>query len=690
VEILAISFIVLFQELALIRWLPGQVRVLAYFPNLILISAFLGLGVGCLTADRKRILWLWPVSLLAVATAAIAMSQIAFTQESITEHLWLLYHDLPDGAPVIQAVQPPIIVIFILSAISFVPLGQLLAQRLDIFRARSSSLWGYCWDLMGSLFGVIGFAAVGVIGLFPWMWFSVFLTIGLVFIVPKTRTWPLYAATALAIVFAVTIAERAQWYSPYYAISVVPEEDKRGFSVLTNGSLHQVAYPLEASDEYSASEEHSASWGLRLREGYHHPYRQLKRPPGRVLVLGAGTGNDVAVLLDSGAERIDAVEIDPVILDLGANHPNNPYASDRVRLINTDARSYLNDTEEVYDLIVFGTLDSMTRLSALSNVRLDNYVYTLECIQAARSRLSSDGGMVLYFMVKTRYIEDRLFALVATAFDDLPVVSTKSSGLFNRTFMAGSSFDHLPKVDPAQRRLYFQSVLPTLEIPTDDWPYLYLRSRSISMFYMSLIAVFIALSTISVFVVSRDMRRSLFGRSGVDIEMFLFGVGFLLIETKFITAMNLIWGATWLTSAVVFGSVLAMILLSTLAMQLRPITPWFAISGLLGSLLCTYFIPMRWLLVDDWGARLALSIVFVGTPIFFAAACFAIRFKVRQSAGVAFGWNLLGAVVGGLLEFLSMIVGLKALSLVALTAYLGAIFVWRRSRTRNTDSAVST
>ena len=55
VEILAVSFVVLFQELALIRWLPGQVRVLAYFPNLILISAFLGLGIGCLRAGRMRI-----------------------------------------------------------------------------------------------------------------------------------------------------------------------------------------------------------------------------------------------------------------------------------------------------------------------------------------------------------------------------------------------------------------------------------------------------------------------------------------------------------------------------------------------------------------------------------------------------------------------------------------------------------
>ncbi len=78
IELFFASFIVLFQELALIRWLPGQVRVLAYFPNLILLSAFLGLGVGCLRAGKSSLLWLWPASLGIVVLSAIAGSHIAF------------------------------------------------------------------------------------------------------------------------------------------------------------------------------------------------------------------------------------------------------------------------------------------------------------------------------------------------------------------------------------------------------------------------------------------------------------------------------------------------------------------------------------------------------------------------------------------------------------------------------------
>ena len=106
VELFAISFVVLFQELTLIRWLPGQVRVLAYFPNLILLSAFLGLGLGCLRSARRSLLWLWPASLLVLAGAGWVMSRVAFTQNSVTEHLWLLYYDLGDKAPVIRR-RPP-------------------------------------------------------------------------------------------------------------------------------------------------------------------------------------------------------------------------------------------------------------------------------------------------------------------------------------------------------------------------------------------------------------------------------------------------------------------------------------------------------------------------------------------------------------------------------------------------------
>jgi hypothetical protein len=671
-ELVTISSLALFQELVLIRWLPGQVRTLAYFPNLILISAFLGLGLGCLRAGRRSLLWLWPVSLLTLVTVSYLMGGVAFTHRSTSEFLWLLYYDLPEDALVVHSVYPPIIISFVLGAASFIALGQLLAERLKTFSERSSSLWGYSWDIAGSLLGVIAFALVGSLGCFPWLWFTLLLVLAAPFFLLHFRRRAVWLVLMPLIPVTVHLAERAHFYSPYYAISVEQAPGSQSFAVLTNGSLHQQAHPLTNADELAVE------WQRELRSGYQFPYRQLQRTPRDVLVLGAGTGNDVAVLLDMGAQQIDAVEIDPVILELGRRHPNQPYASPRVRVINTDARSHLNQTETVYDLIVFGTLDSQTRLSALANVRLDNFVYTEECIKAARSRLSEDGGMVLFFMVSTEYIERRLHDLVASAFAEPPLIRTDFTYLFNRVFMAGPAFAHLRIANPALSRHWTDSQQHTVEIPTDDWPYLYLRQRGISSFYLILILVFTVLSAAAVMAASPDLRTRLWRGGEVDLEMFFFGLAFLLIETKFITSMNLVWGATWLTSAVVFGSVLTMVLLATVTMEVRPIGWRTAATGLILSLLLTYVIPIRWLLLEAGTARLLVSMLFVGAPIFFASACFAIRFRLRQQAHVAFGWNLLGAVCGGFLELLSMMIGLGNLSLLAMAAYVGAF--WTRER----------
>jgi spermidine synthase len=541
----------------------------------------------------------------------------------------------------------------------------MLAERLQEFSARSFALWGYSCDILGSLVGVVAFAIIGFAQTTPLLWFAVFLTAGVLFFIGRWRAVLVYIAAALALLGLVRHADHADFYSPYYAINATRLANKVQIAILTNGSLHQYALPLRRV-------------GLNdtdvVEQGYHLPYRFLGRPPGKVLVLGAGTGNDVSVALDEGAERVDAVEIDPVILDLGKLHFDRPYASPRVRLINTDARAFLNESTEKYDLIVFGTLDSMTRLSALSNVRLDNFVYTQECVEAAKAHLSPQGGLVLYFMSNKVYITQRLSGLLAETFQQLPYVIAGQYFVFNHIYLAGAAFEY---VNGDQRRgacLLLKSLFAKVELPQDDWPYLYLQDRAISGFYLLLIGFIAFVGVASVALVSREMRLSL-ARGGLDGEMFLFGLAFLLLETKSVTTMSLLWGATWLTSAVVFGAILAMVLAATLLTQVRPL-PWaLCMGGLIVSLVAAYFVPVHALLRMNDFARLLLSIAFVGTPIFFAAACFALLFRDRPEANTAFGWNLLGAVAGGLIEFASMITGIRALYLLVLVAYFGVILL---------------
>jgi hypothetical protein len=121
-----------------------------------------------------------------------------------------------------------------------------------------------------------------------------------------------------------------------------------------------------------------------------------------------------------------------------------------------------------------------------------------------------------------------------------------------------------------------------------------------------------------------------------------------------------------------------MILLGTLLTSFRPM-PWrIAAVGLAASLAATWLIPTEPLAGSALPARLLFSLVFAGTPVFFASICFSELFRARARPEIAFGWNMLGAVAGGFLEFSSMQFGLKSATLFALLAYLAAFLVWQR------------
>ena len=128
---------------------------------------------------------------------------------------------------------------------------------------------------------------------------------------------------------------------------------------------------------------------------YDEVYRRLGNRPERVLIVGAGLGNDVAAALRAGAGHVDAVEIDPAIVELGRrHHPERPYEDTRVNVIINDARdAFRRLPPQSYDVVVFGLLDSHTQLAS-SSVRLDNYVFTLESFRTA-GRLLKPGGHII-------------------------------------------------------------------------------------------------------------------------------------------------------------------------------------------------------------------------------------------------------------------------------------------------------
>ncbi len=156
------------------------------------------------------------------------------------------------------------------------------------------------------------------------------------------------------------------------------------------------------------------------------PYHLLERP--HVLVLGAGAGSDVLQALYHGSVAVDAVELDHNIANLVSQrfsgYAGNLYALPNVRVYEAEARGFVNTSHERYDLVQVALLDSFGTASAGLYGLSENYLYTVEALQAYLNRLAP-GGMLAVTRWLTLPPRDalKLFATAVTALERDGVVN---------------------------------------------------------------------------------------------------------------------------------------------------------------------------------------------------------------------------------------------------------------------------
>lgn len=654
------SGLILFFELALIRYTAGYVRVFAFYLNLVLIATFLGMGVGLLrSAHAARLRWLGvgAAPLLFATVWFFARARIAVPADP-DEFVWGIFvagglaRDIP--LSVVTAV------LFGLTALFFVPLGALLGAE---FR-QLPGLRAYTFDIIGSLAGILLFGVLSAARTPPLAWLALGFAVWILASWSDRRFAIALGAAGLAsIACAAGVRSGArEYWSPYYRITVAA--DGPMFRVDVNGSVHQYVMDLDSARAQAHPYTRVA------RAGYVMP-RAWVGSVDTALVVGSGTGNDVALLLEQGVAHVDAVEIDPTIADLGkALHPQQPYANPRVHLHIDDARAFLRQTNRTYDVIVFGTLDSQTLLSGMSSVRLDNYVYTVESFRTAAGRLKTGGSLVVYHRSPEPYIGAKIHQMIATAFGKPAGVYFGEMNVFNLIFVAGDGARRVPPGSPVMADLE-----KPYELAVDDWPYLYLRGKTVPGHYRVALVTVLALAALFALV---GAGRAV--RTGFDAPMFFMGAGFLLVETKSVTEMSLLFGSTWTVNLLVFSSILVMVLLANvLVVARRRFSVSWLFAGLLGALALAYAVPVSALLwLGDAGQWLAGGLL-LALPIFFAALIFSTLLRDHAEPARALAWNLLGAILGGLLEYGAMAVGIKALYLMAAGIYLLA---WATSRSR--------
>jgi SAM-dependent methyltransferase len=648
------SALMLFVQLALIRWAGANLVHLSYFSNLILLASFLGIGLGFLRARKPRDLGRYaPVAVLALV--AFIFFFPARIEGSSSELIFFTEVE-PTGLPTWITLP----MVFLVVTFAMTLLGEITGRAFLAFTA----LDAYRWDIVGSLSGTLAFTLVAFLRSPSWIWPSVLL-IALVLLYGRAlplASW--LAAVGIIVLLAIESLTPGVSWSPYYKVTTQDFTDTSPApytAIQVNGIPHQNVLDAEAR--------------LELEPLYGRPYeRAVDNPLRNVLVIGAGTGTDVALALSRGAQHVDAVEIDPRIQQIGIEkNPNQPYADPRVTTYIDDGRAFLSRTDGEYDLILFALPDSLTLVSGASQLRLESYLFTRESIQEAYDHLSPDGVFAMYNYYREDWLINRLAGTVDEVFGHAPCIDRFTAVQSLAVIAVGKSPDNAVCASTWERAAIANAGEEIPAPSADDRPFLYLKDASIPQLYLILIGLILAVSLVAIRVVGGPLRQM----RGYG-DLFLMGMAFLLLETRSITTFALLFGTTWLVNALVFAGVLLAVLLAIEVTRRVTLPKPLILAGLFASLAVVWIVPNAWLLTLPVPARLALAVALAFAPIFCANLYFTSRFKEAANPTAAFAANLFGAMIGGCLEYLSLLTGYRFLIVVAALIYLAAVLVGRR------------
>lgn len=670
-RLFALSFLSLFLELMVIRWVPASIRLVTYYTNLMLISSFLGIGLGVMLAGRRADLIRWFPSLLAADVFFLVFCRAVVLPATSIELRLTSIGDLTAYFVLLG--------VFFLNAALFVPLGEQIGQQFQ----RLPNLRAYAWDLGGSLVGTVAFGLFAVLHFSPQIGLAIAVVVFSLLYPSYVRRARTVALLLLSVAVSVVATEwRATW-SAYSYLSMVDGSDasRRWYSPAPQPpadlrtmrdppsymlTVNQNFYQYHRTNDLRRYTVGTLPYAFaaNLSTRYQIPYA-FKPTPNRVLVVGAGGGLDAEAALLNGAGHVDAVEIDPEIIRLARRYnAAGVYEDPRVTVHIDDARAFFERGAPGYDLITFGFLASHDLFSSMANIRLDGFVYTMEGIRAAWRLLNDGGVLTLTVATTTRpWLRGKLYRTIAQATGREPRAYSTPDGLVvmivEKRLVAKppAAFGEFTWWRPAAADL-------AVPVGVDDWPYLGLRNRQIPPGYL---LVMLSLLLFSVAAVARLKPR---GNGAEDLHFAAMGVAFLLLETKSIVDASLYFGTTWIVSLIVIAGVLLMVLLANaVATQIRGFTSWLY-APLIGSIIVLFAVPTHMILSLPFAGRLAWTMLAIPIPIFFAGLVFSATFKRTPHPSAAFGANLVGAMIGGFAEYLSMVTGRQSLAVVVISAYV--------------------
>ncbi|WP_439631927.1 spermidine synthase [Gemmata sp.] len=703
-EIFIVSVASLFIELLLIRWIGTEVRIFAYLQNTILVVCFLGLGVGCWTCRQPVKLGDILLPLLVLFGVLVPISWFSLgNQLSLLLNSFgdiLLFTETVTTSPLqtVSYLLLGLVFTFVLLALVwdlFLPFGRLLGRLLV---DHPHTIAAYSWNVGGSLVGVWLFVALSASHLPPAAWAA---AVAALLFALAPRLGPVRRRDALGVAALVPLAALAGWepgavevtWSPYQklALKAVPAGrnpiEAYDISVNSSGGFQTM---LDYRPEAVAA--HPERYPAATRGGTQYDLPAVLHPaPRKVLILGAGSGNGTAAALRNGVGHVTAVDIDPVIIDYGRRfHPERPYLAPNVTVVCDDARAFLANAAEKYDVIAYEFLDAHATTS-MTNTRLDHYVYTRESFARARELLADGGLVVVRFGYERPFIVDRMARVLGEVFAAPPLVfgvQSPVAGLDGLIMVAGDTAAARRQVAArpalAEQVAAWEAAPPlalsgTTPITTDDWPYLYLERPQIPPLYLTLGGLLVLLFVRG----ARNLPPGSLPRPAGTLpwHFFLLGAAFMLLETQNVSKAAVALGSTWLVNAVIISAVLVLILLANLlaaAWPSLPLTPVYVL--LCAACVGLYFVDVSRFAGLPFAHRALVVGALTSLPMLFSGVVFIRSFAAAPDKGACLGYNLLGALAGGLTQSVTFVTGIQALLLVVGALYLGAFLTAPRGR----------
>ena len=676
----------LFLELSIIRIHSSYLHFFSFFKNISLLSCFLGLGIGYALKKYKiySLNWIFPLlTLQIVMLYFLNQTPVSNILINPIAERFTMGQDTARGFIHLLLIYGFVVFIFLFNAMCFIPIGHLISRLMS----NIESLTAYGLNLIGSFFGIILFIILSFLLTPPVIWISCSFILFLIILRKNLQHYFLSIISVLLLIVILSLDlknKKETIYSPYQNITVEHLKSPTNPVILQTSHLfYQAMLNLSKKLVFNTDRKSEGNiFGSNIdveheREFYDLPYLIKKNLPRDVLIVGSGSGNDVAAANRFDIKNISAVEIDPIIADLGLKyHPESPYSNPNVNLNIDDARTFIKNSNDQYDVIVYGLLDSQSNLSSKGGIRLDSYVYTVEAFTEAKNKLKDDGYIFISFFVQTPEIGYKIFKMLEKSFGLKPAVLKSKTN--DRYVFIGAKNNFEIQTDKLK---YFKinndfekEKTYDVDLSTDDWPFLYMPSK---VYPFSYLVIIIILSFSSIYFLNKLIKIR---TNNFSVSCFFLGAGFMLVETKGITEIAKIYGSTWIVVSVVIAAVLLMSFISNLiVMKKIKISLLATYALLLISLIFGYYLFTKGSNQMSSDINKIIMPIILTLPILFSGIAFSKELLKLQSISQALSSNILGAMLGGFLEYNSMYIGFSNLYVLAGVIYFSA-YIFSKSR----------